>query len=281
MSDKTIKHFVISRFFTYQSPKYPYDVFDVNFLTTQLPLAKNMLRSLENQTNKDFETVFIFNNKVADDPKKYESIFLSLRESTTLPLKLLGTTACAELVKNTLNEYDYVIQTRMDFDDFVYKDAVADTQSKVNECDTMLVYGYCKGYRYIYGELYPHYVLWNGNGHHSVFQSLILNSSFAKKMPFLWIERFYHDKFKPMLKKFLDENKTEFRFSDDMLKQNTSDDAYIYYNHEYSQEFFVRNLNSLLDKVKGKEPLTAENIKKTKKQLEDEFGFFHELNSIK
>ena len=281
MSDKTLKHFVISRFFTYQNPQYPHDVSDVNFLKTQLPLVKNMLRSLENQTNKDFETVFIFTNKVAADPEKYGAIFSALKESTSLPLKLLGTTACAEMVKNSFNEYDYVIQTRMDFDDFVYKNAVADTQSKVSECDTMLVYGYCKGYRYIYGELYPHYVLWNGNGHHSVFQSLILNSSFAKKMPLLFIERFHHDNFKLMLKKFLEDNKIEFQFSDDMLQQNTSDNAYIYYNHEYSQEFLFRKLSSLLDKVKGMKPLTAEDIKKTKKQIEDEYGLFYELKSIK
>ena len=87
-SDKKIKHFVVSRFFPFQRKEFPHNILDVDFLSKQLPLAKNMLRSLENQTNKKFELVFIANPKFFDDPK-YEFIFSTLRDSTTLPLKFI------------------------------------------------------------------------------------------------------------------------------------------------------------------------------------------------
>ena len=68
-SDKKIKHFVVSRFFPVQRKEFPHNILDVDFLLKQLSLAKNMLRSLENQTNKNFESVFVANPKFFEDPK--------------------------------------------------------------------------------------------------------------------------------------------------------------------------------------------------------------------
>ena len=63
-SDKKIKHFVIMRFFSFDDPKYPHDIYDTDFLAKQLVLAKNnALSSLDNQTNKNFDLVFILNVK--------------------------------------------------------------------------------------------------------------------------------------------------------------------------------------------------------------------------
>ena len=182
MSDKTIKHFIFSRFFPKQDPKYPYDVLDVNFLSTQLALAQNNeLKSLENQTNKNFELVFLANPKYFDDPK-YKFVFSTLQDSTTLPITFTTMANMPDLVKDAYEKYEFVIQSRMDFDDFIYKDAIADTQSKVNECDSVLIYGYNKGYVYVQGELYPEYFSKNVTGHQSILQSLIWKSSFAKKI---------------------------------------------------------------------------------------------------
>ena len=191
MADKTVKHFVFSRFFLGQDPKYPHDVLDVNFLSTQLALAKNVLRSLENQTNKNFELVFLMNPKYFDNPK-YEFIFSTLKDLTTLPLKFTKESEMRGLVESAYNDYDFVIQSRMDFDDFIFKNAIEDTQSKVNECENILAYGYCKGYMYFCDdrELYVHNILWIHKelsneplGHKSILQSLILKSPFAKNLP--------------------------------------------------------------------------------------------------
>ena len=280
MEDKKIKHFIFTRFFCVQRNSYPYNVLDVNFLKGQLPLAKNMLSSLENQTNKNFELVFLMNPKFPDDPK-YEFIFTTLQNSTTLPLKFIKDNEMSNLVKAALNDYDFVIQSRMDFDDFIFKGAVADTQSKINECENILSYGYCKGYTYVYKELYPDYRPCNGIGHYAILQSIILNSSFAKRISFINPYNFDHAKVKPRLKEFLEKNNVEFQ--EHMFQQNMSVNAYIYFRHEFSRYNLVNHSKMKIppeqQKLSERKKLTTEDI--TKKQLEEEFGFFHELNSIK
>lgn len=290
MPDKTIKHFIFIRFFPYKTPVYPYDIFDVNFLSKQLVLAKaNVLKSLENQTNKNFEIVFLANDRYFSETK-YEFIFSTLRNSTKLPLKfikihqpenetgmyLLKKSEMPDLIKDAYDKYDFVIQSAMDFDDFIYKDAVAETQSKVNDCADILAYGYCKGYTYIRNELYSYRFLCNGLGHLAILQSLILKSAFAKKLPFVGVYSFVHTKFKIHLKNFLEKNGIEF--SEKMFEQNTSTMAYIYFRHEFSHEHLKQNGISEL-KIPKKAPLTTKIV--TKKQLEDEFGFYYDLKSIK
>ena len=273
MPDKTIKHFVMVQFFHWQNPNYPHDIFDVDFLSSQVPLAQNLLRSLENQTNKNFEIIFRPNRKHLADAK-YEPVFAALRNSTTLPIKFLASKERLTLIKKASKNYDYVITSQMDFDDFIFKDAVNDIQNKVNECDDILVYGYCKGYRYVNGELYPHKSLWGGIGHLGIMQSLILNSAFAKTIPFICVTSFTHEKFKNKMKEFFEKHGLEFK--ERMFQQNTSTNAYIYYRHGFSQELLRHGYTKF--KTPERRSLTTAYI--TKKQLAEEFGFFRELNSI-
>lgn len=286
MSEKTIKHFILSRFFPFQRGNFPYDVLDVDFLSKQLPLAKNMLRSLENQTNKNFELVFRVNSKFCDN-SKYKFIFSTLKNSTTLPLTFINgggglfevesNSGFLALLKDSLNKYDFVITTRMDFDDFVYKDAVADTQSKVEECEDILAYGYNKGYTCIYNELYSRVCTWWKNtGHESVFQSLILKSSSVKELPYVVVEKFDHPLIKSQIKTFVEEN--GLRFSENMFQENSVTNAFIYVRHAFAQEQLAVHGGKPFN-TSGLKLLTTKDI--TKKQLEEEFGFFHELNSIK
>ena len=273
MSDKTIKHFINVQFFHWQNPKYPYNIFDVDFLLSQIPLAQNIFRSLENQTNRNFEMIFRTHPDIFSDVK-YKPVFAALEKSTSLPIKFVSKHNYQH-IKEALNNYNYVITSRMDFDDFVYKDAVAYIQDKTKDCEDILVHGYCKGYEYICGELYSHKNLWGGIGHLAIMQSLIVNSSFAKTIPFISINSFTHEKFKTLMKEFLEKKGVEFR--ENMFEQNTSTDAYIYYRHNFSQE--LHRYGNTEFKIPERLPLTTANI--TKKQLEEEFGFFHELKSIK
>lgn len=273
--DKKIKHFIFMRFFSSKKPNYPYDIYDVIFLAKQILLAQNnALQALENQSDKNFELIFITNPIFFDNPK-YKFVFSALQCATTLPVKFIKADEMSGLVKNALNEYDFVIYSRMDFDDFIYKDAIADTHSKINDCDSILAYGYCKGYSYIWGNLYDHYRLWKGAGHHSVLQSLILKSSFAKNLPFLSIYN-PHPTIKTCLKNFLNDNGLEF--SENMFQQNTSTTAYIYFRHELSLDQFVKASHNPIEPPKNQKALTSADI--TKKQLAEKFGFHLKLNSI-
>ena len=279
MPDKTIKHFVFIRFFPYKLSSFKRDIFDTDFLSAQVSLAKsNLLKSLENQTNKDFEVGFWTNDKYLSNPK-YEFIFTELQNGITLPLKFLKKDDMSHLVSVAYDSYDFVIQSRVDFDDFMYKDAVADTQSKIDECKDILSYGYCKGYTYFNGELYTFPIpAYAHRGQMSTFQSWILKSSFAKQIPFIGSYSFNHTKVKPSLKEFLENNGLEFR--DDMYQANVSDNAFIYFRHDAT---WMNNGKPYTEKPKSidiKKKLTAKDI--TKKQLEEEFGFTgYELKSIK
>lgn len=275
-TNKRLKHFVIIRFFPMQVPEYPYDVLDVNFLFPQLVLAKNnALKSLENQTNKNFELVFLVHEKFLSDAK-YKFIFSTLKKSTSLPTKFIRYDEQGDLSNTALEEYDFVILSRMDFDDFIFKDAIADTQSKIDACDKVLAYGYCSGFEYINGELYVYVNNWNGLGHHSMMQSLILKSSFAKELPPMTAYYSAHPRVKLKLKKILEEN--GYAFSEDMFQQNTSAFAYIYFRHEFSREQ-LRILGNTSFLTAGKVRLSGDTA--LKQWLQDNFCFHYELNSIK
>lgn len=272
--DKKIKHFVIMRFFSFDDPKYPHDIYDTDFLANQLVLAKNnALSSLDNQTNKNFDIVFILNVKFFDNPK-YEFILTELQNGTALPVKFIKNAEQPRLVKEAMADYDFVIQSRMDLDDFVYKDAVAETHAKADECVDLLSYGYCKGYIYTYGELYPQYNTWEELGHQSILQSLILKSSFARNLPFMGAYGHNHGRVKTVIQEFLEKN--GIAFAERMFQQNISDRAYIYFRHENSHWQLTQRGTSQI-KIPDHPPIT--NI--TKEQLAAEFGFHYELKSIK
>ena len=277
MSDKTLKHFILMRFFPRQDIGYPHDVLDVDFLSQQLILAKNnALKSLNNQTNKDFELVFVVNRKFFSD-SKYEFIFSTLTNAAAIPVKFIIAKERPGLIADALDKYDFVIQSGMDFDDFVYKDAIADTQAKVAECDNVLVYGYCKGYAYVSGELLAYSNRWKKRGHLRILQSLILKSSFAKTLPHVSIDSFNHPKIKLQLKEFLENNGVAF--SNNMFQQNISKDAFIYFRHEMSHFNLVfAKGKSIEDRFQSRRKITDGEI--TKKYLEEEFGFYYDLNEI-
>ena len=300
MANPTIKHFVISKLFPMQRQGYPYSILDVDFLSKQLPLAKNMLSSLENQTNKNFELVFLTNPKFFED-KKYEFIFSTLQNSTALPLRfvkfrrytIFGKDKSGswkfnrdlqekqnpewfDILKAARNGYDFVITTAMDFDDFVFKGAVKEAQDKVSQCESVLAYGYNNGYTYIQGDLYHWPYFWcKGRAHLGIFQSLILKSSAVKELPCFFVQDFWHDVIKPQLKVFLTAYGMEF--SENMFQYDISRMAYIYLRHEFSQQQLVAHKGEPF-KIKNRKFTTADI---TKKQLEEEFGFTgYELKSI-
>lgn len=285
MADKTLKHFIIVRFFERKVDGYVHDIFDVDFVSACVLLAKNnLLRSLENQTNKNFEIIFLVNDEYLLD-EKYKFIFTELQNGITVPIKFMKSNTMRQLIKEAYNDYDFVIQSRMDYDDFVYKDAVADTQAKVDECNSILAYGYNKGYTYFNGELYPFYDLYlrkgtdRQGGHSAVFHSVILKSEFAKQLPYVGAYSLDHTNVKSKLKELLEKNGGTF--SEDMYQYNASDNALIFFRHDATSTNKGKPFTSPPGRVKGKKKLTNEDGL-TKKQLEDEFGFTgYELNSIK
>lgn len=282
-SERIVKHFVIVRFFPYKDADFEQDIFDLNFVSRQVLLAKNnCLKSLENQSNKNFELIFLANEKYFTD-KKFDFLFTELRNSTTLPINFIKTaeknfakSKLTDLIKKAYNEYEFVIQSRIDLDDFVYKDGVADTQNKIYKCDNMLLYGYLRGYVYFNGEMYPYYQPWGGLGHKSIFQSLILKSSFAKKLPFFVLYSVNHTKFKPGIERIL--TSKGLTFSENMFQQNNSTKAFIWFRHDANYSNMGNPLVQVPKYIQRVKKLTGEEV--TKKYFETEFGFHYEIKSI-
>ena len=297
MANPTIKHFIFIRIFPEQGAHYPYNVLDVDFLAGQLELAKNnALRSLENQTCKNAEIIFVMHDKHFLD-KKYEFLFSTLKESTTFSCRFIknlppykkdvsmaevyAESEWGRLAKQAAEEYDFVIHSRLDLDDFIRKDVIEDTQNKVNECENILAYGYCQGYKYVEGDLYEMCYGYKQNSHTSLMESIILNSEFARSMPFISImgNGLGHWRMKEKLTRFLESN--GIKFSENMFQQNISYNAYVYFQCRFSWWHHIENKgNTSADFLIPKEAtLVTEGI--TKKQLEEEFGFTgYELKSI-
>ena len=278
MAEPTVKHFIIMRFFPVQGINYLYNVLHVGFLQKQVELAvSNSLTSLANQTNKNFEIVFLMNPRFFVD-ERYNFIFTTLKEASPVPVHFPKRGEYQLLVQDAYDKYDFVVQSRMDFDDFVHKDIVADTQSKINECDSLLLYGYCKGYAYIdwEKELYPYFATFKGNGHIADMQSQIWKSSFAKNLPFR-TPMIKHTAVKIWLKLFLEKNGIEF--SERMFQQNMELNSLIYFRHEFAH-FILSNNNKMNPGVTAQKEhkLTSSDI--TRKQLEEDYGFTYELKSI-
>ena len=84
---------------------------------------------------------------------------------------------------------------------------------------------------------------------------------------------------KKNIKKFLERNGIEF--SESMFQQNITTDAFIYFRHELSHFNLTFGKGSSIEsRFSKRQKVTAEDGI-TKKQLEEEFGFFYDLNSIK
>ena len=201
-------------------------------------------------------------------------MFSALKEATDIPITFVNGTNndFVRLINEAYAHYDFVIQTRMDIDDFVYKDAVIDTQTKVDECNGILWYGYCKGYMYSDKKLYVFPYLAQGLGHSSIFASLILESAFAEKIPFLGVYSFYHHRVKKYLRDFLKKNGIEF--SENMFQQNTSNNAYIYFRQEFSNDIIARGITAI-KQLKANGGYLVENP--PTEQLAKDFGFHYEL----
>ena len=276
MAVPTIKHYIVFRFFPKQDLRYLYNVLHKGFLQKQADLAaNNALKSLANQTNKNFEIIFLMHPKTFDD-ESYEFIFKSLTEASPVPVHFPRNYNA--FIEDAYAKYDFVIQSRMDFDDFLHKDAVADTQNQVGNCENILLYGYCKGYLYFNADGMLRHMSYpsRGIGHLGILQSFIWKSSFARQLPTLGpYFTAAHHRMKIKLKEFLDKNGVEF--SESMFKQNTDMKAFIYFRHEFSHFITVHN-GDPDTWVEDEGEVTADEI--TRKQLEDDYGFTYESKSI-
>jgi hypothetical protein len=137
-------------------------------------MKKYLFPSLQNQICKDF----IWMLKVGD---KANIAYIKSLLNLSLPFKsvIIYNKDYKSFIRNITKNVDFLITTRIDYDDRIYWNAVNDVRKVVNISRPIFLYGYNRGFIYfedlnIYTEYYYEF---NGYGTSSVFASLIIDIS--------------------------------------------------------------------------------------------------------
>lgn len=168
-----IKHYVITRFLTSGGMGLHEKIYDDDIILQGVEYVNNyFIPSLNNQTNKNFEIIFLINDK---HDEINSNIKLLNNVITNIPCHIVKKNNLDVFISNNSKDYDYLITSRMDYDDLVYNNAVEDIQQYVKlKPKYLLTYGYTNGTLLRGKKLYiynPNYT----NGYFSVFFSCIIN----------------------------------------------------------------------------------------------------------
>lgn len=259
-----IKHFIITRYFTVDDV-YGEEMYTYDFLYSWFDLFKNnLISSLNNINNRNFELIIMIHNKVN---KKNVSFFNKLK--VDYKITILHFNEIQKYLDSFYNKYDYIIESRMDFDDFVFNDVITDIQSKVNENITIKLYGYCSGYTYykLNEKYYDFFHTVKNIGHWGICSSIIYNTKFVKNTKHFNIYSFNHGRSKINLQTWCKDN--NIQWNDNMFEQNKDIKAFIYYRPLNSYSELLNKRNNIEYKLPR---YTNKEIKKPN-NLKEIFGF--------
>ena len=252
-----IKHYIIIRFH--------YKSSDEKLINNGIELFNNFtLKSLENQSNKNFEIILLIHNEIN---LNHSSIKKLLKIKTNLNIKLIRLKELQSYIDINSKNIDFLITTRIDNDDLIYKDAVKEIQNKCNKNIPLYYNGYDKLITMIGNDIencYKFYPNYHGIGSMSIFQSLIVNKNKINKLYNIY-DLGYHNKGKFKFIDIYKENNLEFK--EIYFNINHMEDSSIYVKHEF-------NLSLKLGKKIINWHKTNIKIKKDKKWFRERFGNF-------
>ena len=260
---KKIKHYVLIRFYCFEMmPKNK--LFDEKLLNNGIDVFNNYtLKSLENQSNKNFEIIIIIHNEIN---LNHSSIKKLLKIKTNLNLKVLKLKEIKSYININSKNFDFLITTRIDHDDLIYKDAVEEIQNKCNKNIPLYYNGYDKLITMIGNDIencYKFYPNYYGLGSIGIFQSLIVNKNKINKSYNIF-DLGIHSKLKI---KFIDiYKKNNLEYKEIYFNINHIEDSSIYIKHKF-------NHSELSNKSKNWHK-TNIKIKKSKKWFRERFGNF-------
>ena len=141
----------------------------------------NLIKSLENQTDKDFTLIVLINDR--HDKEFIESLI----DDTDLHILIIKDSELDNVIKQSVDSTcDYLITTRIDYDDLVVNTAVETCKSKFIRFfkkfnDKMFcVNGFSKGLALVDNRLYIMDKHYRGGGFFSAFVSLCYNLKLSK-----------------------------------------------------------------------------------------------------
>ena len=177
-----IIHLIITRFIIElpKSKEFTKNIYSKEFILNGFRvMEKYLLPSLESQTCNDFVWILMIGNKVN---KTYIESILDFNSS--FRYKIIYKNEFQNYLKNVSKAYDVLIQTRMDYDDRIYYDAVNDIRKVININKPILLHGYNRGVLYFESNK-KYYELYNKKGNEGalgLFLSLILFTNNTNKL---------------------------------------------------------------------------------------------------
>lgn len=132
----TINHFVIIRFYCINNDNQE-KLLSYNFLHEKLEIFKNYtLKSLENQSCKKFEIILLIHGGLDNN---HPIIYELNNIKSSIKIHIIKFSQLSKFLSN-YNNCKFLITTRIDPTDVVYKDAVFKTQSIINSSKKVLIW---------------------------------------------------------------------------------------------------------------------------------------------
>lgn len=171
-----IKHLIITRFMSDQFNHTDEELFNNNFLAHSFDMLKrHLLRSLSIQTCKDFELVILIHNRIPDDKI---SFIYEIQNEYDFKIIIVRKSELEGYVQSFKDRYDFIITSRMDYDDHIHKSVVEEVQSIPDTNYAVQLYGLNNGVTIIDGETEAHFMSmdYGKAGYFSVFETLVINA---------------------------------------------------------------------------------------------------------
>ena len=166
-SNLKIIHVIITRFLYFSS--YSKNAYILNGIRV---MNKYLLPSLENQNCKDFIWVLMLGNNKTN----ITSLKSLLNFNNSFHWYIIYSKNIKNFLRNITKGFDFLITTRIDYDDRIYYDAVNDVRKEININKPILFHGYNRGVLfYEIDNKYYDFEFRNKDGAFSVFESLIID----------------------------------------------------------------------------------------------------------
>lgn len=175
-----IKHIIIIRFLN--SEMKLENILEDNIIEYRLNLLqKYSLKSLENQTNHNFSVIILINKKLKE---KYRKAILN--NKYPFEVKLLETKTPNDVdISKFKDDYNFIITSRLDDDDMIYKNAIKDIHNSIEENTVFKVFGFKNGVTKIINQkgFYEFKPSYGNNGMLAILKTLIVNCKICKRVP--------------------------------------------------------------------------------------------------
>ena len=180
--ENSIKHYILIRFYCNDMMERE-KLFNQELLDNGVDIFEHYtLKSLENQSNKNFEIILIIHNEIDLNHKSIQKLY---KIKSNIKINILRNKEIKDFIENNTKNIKYLITTRIDHDDLIFNGAVEEIHNKCNENIPLFYNGYDKLITMIKNDIYNSYKFYpnyKGLGSISIFQSLILNKDKIKQL---------------------------------------------------------------------------------------------------